>query len=72
MEQSSSLPLAVSLLQPSYFSRSLPVRDHRGRRYRLRHGRGGDLLLFGPPPQPGVCWYYTDAGKRNGFWEVCP
>ncbi len=26
----------------------------------------------GPPPAPGYCWYYTDASKRQGFWDVCP
>ena len=25
-----------------------------------------------PPPQPGLCWYYTDATQRNGFWDSCP
>jgi hypothetical protein len=25
-----------------------------------------------PPPQPGLCWYYTDASQRNGFWDACP
>ena len=25
-----------------------------------------------PPPQPGMCWYYTDPSKRNGFWDICP
>jgi len=25
-----------------------------------------------PPPQPGLCWYYTDATQRNGFWDTCP
>ncbi len=24
------------------------------------------------PPQPGLCWYYTDPSRRNGFWDVCP
>jgi hypothetical protein len=24
------------------------------------------------PPQPGLCWYYTDASQRNGFWDNCP
>jgi hypothetical protein len=24
------------------------------------------------PPQPGLCWYYTDASKRTGFWDACP
>lgn len=26
----------------------------------------------GAPPAPGYCWYYTDATKRTGFWDVCP
>jgi hypothetical protein len=26
----------------------------------------------GAPPAPGYCWYYTDAGRRQGFWDVCP
>ena len=25
-----------------------------------------------PPPQPGLCWYYTDQTQRNGFWDTCP
>ena len=25
-----------------------------------------------PPPQPGLCWYYTQSGQQNGFWDVCP
>jgi len=25
-----------------------------------------------PPPQPGLCWYYTDPSQRNGFWDTCP
>ena len=25
-----------------------------------------------PPPQPGLCWYYTDRSQRAGFWDVCP
>jgi len=25
-----------------------------------------------PPPQAGLCWYYTDATQRNGFWDSCP
>jgi hypothetical protein len=24
------------------------------------------------PPAPGLCWYYTDASRRSGFWDVCP
>ena len=26
----------------------------------------------GTPPAPGYCWYYTDPGKTQGFWDVCP
>jgi len=26
----------------------------------------------GSPPAPGYCWYYTDAGRTKGFWDVCP
>ena len=26
----------------------------------------------GSPPAPGYCWYYTDPGKTQGFWDVCP
>ncbi len=25
-----------------------------------------------PPPQPGLCWYYTDASQQQGFWDTCP
>ncbi len=25
-----------------------------------------------PPPQPGLCWYYSDPSQRNGFWDTCP
>ncbi|MEJ0093604.1 MAG: hypothetical protein WDN46_09235 [Methylocella sp.] len=24
-----------------------------------------------PPPQPGMCWYYTDPSQQNGFWDYC-
>ena len=24
------------------------------------------------PPQPGLCWYYTDPSKTQGFWDACP
>src|SRR5262249_28049162 len=23
-------------------------------------------------PAPGMCWYYTDAYRRAGFWDYCP
>ncbi len=26
----------------------------------------------GAPPGDGYCWYYTDASKTKGFWDVCP
>jgi len=26
----------------------------------------------GAPPSPGMCWYYTDASRTNGFWDACP
>ncbi|MDX3808736.1 hypothetical protein ACXIUS_05100 [Bosea thiooxidans] len=26
----------------------------------------------GSPPSPGYCWYYTDADRTKGFWDVCP
>jgi hypothetical protein len=26
----------------------------------------------GAPPQPGYCWFYTDATRTNGFWDACP
>ena len=25
-----------------------------------------------PAPYPGLCWYYTDATQRSGFWDSCP
>jgi hypothetical protein len=25
----------------------------------------------GKPPGPNYCWYYTDASRRNGFWDLC-
>ncbi len=25
----------------------------------------------GPPPAPGLCWYYTDPSRRQGFWDAC-
>ena len=23
-------------------------------------------------PAPGMCWYYTDPGRTQGFWDTCP
>ena len=25
----------------------------------------------GAPPSPGLCWYYTDPSRRQGFWDAC-
>jgi hypothetical protein len=33
----------------------------------------GTAVAWAPPaPYPGLCWYYTDASQRNGFWDSCP
>ena len=44
--------------------------------------RGGGAIGFvtaataaawaGAPAAPGYCWYYTDPGRTQGFWDVCP
>jgi hypothetical protein len=26
----------------------------------------------GAPPAPGMCWYYTDPSRTQGFWDSCP
>jgi len=26
----------------------------------------------GPAPAPNMCWYYTDSGRTQGFWDACP
>ena len=26
----------------------------------------------GAAPSPGMCWYYTDPGRTQGFWDTCP
>lgn len=26
----------------------------------------------GAAPSPGMCWYYTDSSRRQGFWDYCP
>ena len=23
-------------------------------------------------PAPGMCWYYTDPSRTQGFWDYCP
>ena len=25
----------------------------------------------GTAPAPGMCWYYTDPSRRQGFWDYC-
>ena len=25
----------------------------------------------GPPPGSGLCWYYTDPSRQQGFWDAC-
>ncbi|WLB79123.1 MULTISPECIES: hypothetical protein [Bradyrhizobium] len=25
----------------------------------------------GPPPAAGMCWYYTDPSRTQGFWDYC-
>lgn len=26
----------------------------------------------GAAPAPGMCWYYTDPSRSQGFWDYCP
>ncbi|HZZ63181.1 MAG TPA: hypothetical protein VFE63_18780 [Roseiarcus sp.] len=26
----------------------------------------------GAPPEAGLCWYYTDPSRHQGFWDLCP
>jgi hypothetical protein len=26
----------------------------------------------GAAPAPGMCWYYTDMTRTQGFWDYCP
>jgi len=26
----------------------------------------------GAPPAAGMCWYYTDPSRTQGFWDYCP
>ncbi|MCK1288599.1 hypothetical protein IVB41_32340 [Bradyrhizobium sp. 44] len=25
----------------------------------------------GAAPAPGMCWYYTDPSRTQGFWDYC-
>ena len=29
-------------------------------------------VAYGTPPAPGMCWYYTDPTRTQGFWDYCP
>jgi len=31
----------------------------------------GATAWAGAPPAPGMCWYYTDPSKTQGFWDYC-
>jgi hypothetical protein len=33
---------------------------------------GAAAYISSRPPAPGLCWYYTDASRRSGFWDNCP
>ena len=33
---------------------------------------GATVAWAPPPPQPGLCWYYSDPSQRTGFWDTCP
>jgi len=33
---------------------------------------GTAVAWAGAAPGPGMCWYYTDSTRRQGFWDVCP
>lgn len=35
-------------------------------------GAANAVSWAGAAPGPGMCWYYTDASRTNGFWDVCP
>jgi hypothetical protein len=30
------------------------------------------VAIAGSPPRSGYCWYYTNAARTTGFWDVCP
>jgi hypothetical protein len=32
----------------------------------------GAAVAYGSPPAPGMCWYYTDMTRTQGFWDYCP
>ncbi|WFU61297.1 MULTISPECIES: hypothetical protein [Bradyrhizobium] len=30
------------------------------------------VTYAGTAPAPGMCWYYTDPSRTQGFWDYCP
>jgi hypothetical protein len=32
---------------------------------------GAAVAYAGQPPGPGLCWYYTNPGYNQGFWDAC-
>lgn len=33
---------------------------------------GTAAAYAGAAPAPGMCWYYTDPSRTQGFWDACP
>jgi hypothetical protein len=33
---------------------------------------GAAVAYAGAAPAPGMCWYYTDPSRTQGFWDYCP
>ena len=74
--------IARSIVVPSHVHRNVWVRPGS---YRWSPGgaiAAGAALGFvsaaaaatwaGAAPQPGLCWFYTDTTRRQGFWDNCP
>ncbi len=34
-------------------------------------GAAAAASYAGAPPGPGLCWYYTDPSRTQGFWDAC-
>jgi hypothetical protein len=34
-------------------------------------GAAAAAATYGEPPEPGMCWYYSDPYRRAGFWDYC-
>jgi hypothetical protein len=67
--------------------RTTAVRGAWARPGRYRWPRGGAIAAgaaigfvaaasavawAGAPPADGLCWYYTDMTRTQGFWDYCP